>query len=216
MTERIRSRRRRTVMAVVGVAAGVAGFLAPAAWAAVTDNITPIGDADAWEMCRKGKPDGDAYPCQTDNRDVTLWRQNTLEAADRDRVKRMIDAEYAPTDLVMSWPSSAEYTGGSETDIVYQELTPTDDRFQGVTWCDDPIENTVKCDQAYVRIKGGAKFTYRVLCHETGHAVGLLHGNDAVPSLSARDTRLGCMYNPADDGPLHLGDNNKDNINKVY
>lgn len=208
--------RRRSVMAVVAVTAGAAGFLAPVAWAAVTDNITPIGDADAWEMCRKGKPDANAYPCQTDNRDVSLWRQGTLEAADKDRVKRMIDDEYAPTDLVMSWPSSPEYAGGAETDIVYQEKSPTDNRFVGVAWCDDPIENTVKCDQAYVRIKGGSRFTYKVLCHETGHAVGLLHGNDAVPELNPRDDRLGCMHNPADDGPADLGSNNRDNINKIY
>ncbi|MFH8702003.1 hypothetical protein [Streptomyces chartreusis] len=178
--------------------------------------MTPLGELNANELCRKGKPDGNGRPCQTDNKDLTLWRQNTLEAADRNRVKWVIDDQYAPTDLVTSWPGSASYTGDSETDIVYQELNPTNPRYVGVTWCDDPISATVKCDQAYVRIKGGARFTYAVICHETGHAVGLLHGRDANPPINDGDDRLGCLHNPPDNGPIELGSNNRDQINKTY
>ncbi|MFI6288960.1 hypothetical protein ACIBCM_30160 [Streptomyces sp. NPDC051018] len=53
------------------------------------------------------------------------------------------------------------------------------------------------------------------ICHETGHAVGLLHGNTACPRLSDTHPALGCMQMPPP-WSASLGANNKENINRVY
>ncbi|MCL8011722.1 hypothetical protein [Streptomyces sp. AS02] len=212
-------KRRRSMVLVVVTAAAI-GFAVPHAWGAVTDNIVPIGDFDAHEMCRKGGPsssDTRSRVCQTDNRDVGMYRQGSLSAAQKTRVDQVIDAQFSPTDLVMKWDGSPAYSGDAETDFIYQigTVKESDDDVVGRAWCDDPIENTIKCDQTYIRIENGY-VTKKRICHETGHAVGLLHGADAVPELSNSDNRLGCMEKPSDGGSESLGDNNRDNINSVY
>lgn len=54
-------------------------------------------------------------------------------------------------------------------------------------------------------------------CHETGHAVGLLHPDDSSPSKSKIDTRFGCMMNAPVAAYYGLGtDPNILNINSVY
>ncbi|WP_432014390.1 hypothetical protein [Streptomyces cucumeris] len=155
--------------------------------------------------------------CQTDNRVVGMYRQGSLSSAQKTRVDSVIDAQYSPTDLVMKWESSPSYHGSAETDFIYQIGTVVhgDDEVVGRAWCDDPIEVSVKCDQTYIRIENGY-VTKKRICHESGHAAGLLHGSNAVPRLSNRDNRLGCMETPSDGGSESLKDNNRDNINSVY
>ncbi|CAM5622521.1 hypothetical protein SALBM311S_05133 [Streptomyces alboniger] len=212
------SKRRRGMAIVVAVAAGI-GFAVPQAFASVTDNIVPIGSFDAHEACRKGSPGSQTKPrvCQTDNKDVSMYRQNSLSSAQKSRVADVISAQYQPTALVLKWDSSPSYSGGAETDFIYQigSVEGSGDDIVGRAWCDDPIENTIKCDQTYIRIENG-NVTKKRICHETGHAVGLLHGRDAVPRLSNTDSRLGCMETPSDGGTESIGSNNRDNINSVY
>lgn len=211
-------KRHRSMAVVIAVAAGI-GFAIPQAFAAVTDNIVPIGDFDAHEACRKGSPGDQAKPrvCQTDNKDVSMYRQGSLSSAQKSRVADVIGAQYQPTDLVLKWDSTPAYSGGAETDFIYQIGTVQEagDDIVGRAWCDDPIENTIKCDQTYIRIENG-NVTKKRICHETGHAVGLLHGENAVPRLSNTDSRLGCMETPSDGGTESIGSNNHDNINSVY
>lgn len=217
--EPARPRKRHRGMAIVIAAAAGIGFAVPQAFASVTDNIVPIGSFDAHEACRKGNPGEQTKPrvCQTDNKDVSMYRQGSLSSAQKARVADVISAQYQPTALVLQWDSSPTYDGGAETDFIYQIGTVErgDDDVVGRAWCDDPIENTIKCDQTYIRIENGY-VTKKRICHETGHAVGLLHGGDAVPRLSNTDSRLGCMETPSDGGSESLGSNNRDNINSVY
>ncbi len=199
---------------VIVAAAAVVGFASPQAFAVVTDNIVPIGGFDAHEACKKGNPSGGRV-CQTDNDTVTMYRQGSLSSAQKSRVADVIGAQYQPTDLELSWDGSPDYDGGAETDFVYQIGAVGGDDTVGRAWCDDPIENTIKCDQTYIRIENGY-VTKKRICHETGHAVGLLHGAEAVPRLSNTDNRLGCMEKPSDGGTESLGSNNRDNVNSVY
>ncbi|MGQ0845246.1 MAG: hypothetical protein ACT4QF_14050 [Sporichthyaceae bacterium] len=61
---------------------------------------------------------------------------------------------------------------------------------------------------------------YGLTCHETGHAVGLVHGEDAYDldaggTIGNQDSRLGCMMQTV---PVNarLGTNQEQNINEAY
>ncbi|WP_402372975.1 hypothetical protein [Isoptericola rhizosphaerae] len=105
------------------------------------------------------------------------------------------------------------YSGSGETDIIYKESSLPNGLI-GATWCNAPVANSHRCDQQYVDILPG-NYQKKVICHESGHAVGLLHGSEASPKLSRGDDRLGCMQTPVPDG-APLGQNQKDNINANY
>jgi hypothetical protein len=185
------------------------------AWAAATDNMFPT----QWTggSCLAGM--GRGLPCQTDNREVYFYMDSNgeyeLEQVDKDTVNRAIDGEYRPTDLAFHYDSSPVFSGGGETDIIYQEGSAgLSDSIDGLNWCDATGGNIVDCDQQYVRIRGNGYYTYSLVCHETGHAVGLQHGDYASPQLPRTDSRLGCMTTPVSTGSL--GANNRDNINATY
>jgi hypothetical protein len=118
------------------------------------------------------------------------------------------------TDLNVSQQSPPVYTGGGETDTIYQVRTipPKGDGFM---WCDKPITQPL-CDQAYVAFGSNAVATVALACHETGHAVGLLHGAQSVPALAGgnEDPSLYCMRKSA---PTTLvGPHNVAHINVTY
>ncbi|MFJ1900394.1 hypothetical protein [Streptomyces sp. NPDC088115] len=138
-----------------------------------------------------------------------------LESEDRAIVSNMLASQYSPTDIAVHYDSSPMFSGGSETDIIYQEgSTNLPSSSDGVTWCNEAADNR-RCDQQYIRIRRAGSYTPGVSCHETGHAVGLTHGNKASPALSNTDTRIGCMQTPTNYGTT-LGANNKENINATY
>jgi hypothetical protein len=214
-----KSLRRMSVRTTVfgAVAFTLIAVTAGAAWAAVTDNMYPTANANL--ACRsESGPDGN-LSCQTDNRTLTYYMDsggtNMLEAEDRSVVNSVMNNIYEPTDLSVTLDTSPEFSGSAETDIVYEESgigVPSGS--DGVTFCNNAADS-LRCDQQYIRILGGGNYVQGLTCHETGHAVGLTHGQQASPQLSNRDERLGCMETPVDTDE-RLQDNNIDHINATY
>ncbi|MEU3479174.1 hypothetical protein ACI2LO_16400 [Streptomyces sp. NPDC033754] len=142
-------------------------------------------------------------------------RDNKLEAEDLETVRLVMNNSYNGTDLNTYYDSTPVFSGDSETDIYFEEDTPPGG-FAGYTWCnDDSPAPRYSCDQQHVRILGGGYYTYGVVCHETGHAVGLMHGDDASPYVRPdNESIMHCMTTPAVEAGL--GPNNVANINSTY
>lgn len=153
--------------------------------------------------------------CQTDNASVSVWYQQSLTTQARSKVNDTLGNDFQTTDLNISYPSSAVYTGSGETDIIYQQGALINDDLAGITWCDDDTNGEIyKCDQQVVRFAEGT-LVLKTACHESGHAVGLTHGENADPETVEYATNLGCMGNTG--GSLKtLGTNVRGNINSVY
>lgn len=215
MFSRRPTRRRFTAMIAIGLAPVL--VVAGVAWAAATDNMFPTSHTGG--TCWTGMNTG--YPCQTDDKEVYFYMDSNgeyeLEGVDRTTVNNAIDGEYRPTDLAFHYDSSPVFEGSGETDIIYQEgSTGLSDSAAGTTWCNAKGGDGKDCDQQYIRIRGNGYYTYARVCHETGHAVGLQHGDNASPQLNKHtDTRLGCLLTPSDGHP-DLGANNRENINATY
>ncbi|MET8056528.1 hypothetical protein [Streptomyces microflavus] len=169
-------------------------------------------------------PDGGdgSVNCLTDNATVYYYMDSSgafeLETPDRNAVKSTMSSEYAPTQLVIHYHTNPVFSGRGETDIVYQEGSKNlSENSLGVTWCNDgsdPDLAKFECDQQYVRIRGNGVYDTSIACHETGHAVGLVHGANASPSKGNEDPKLGCMIRTGWNNDL--GANNVTNINAVY
>lgn len=87
----------------------------------------------------------------------------------------------------------------------------------GIAWCDDAIDS-LRCDQHYVNFSDNGAVTPVRACHETGHAVGLLHGSDATPAVDDLTPELFCMQAPtaAIASNTGLGAHNTAHVNVVY
>lgn len=193
----------------VAVTAGVA-------WAAYTDNMYPTLNWRPPCLDEGSNPSGGM--CQTDNSALTYYPDesggNALEAADRTVVHNVLTNVYGPTDLSVSYDSTPSYSGSAETDIIFEESSAgMSASLDGITFCNDAAD-TLRCDQQYIRIRGG-HYGKGLVCHETGHAVGLTHGQQASPAKLNSDEQLGCMETPvsSDEG---LQANNIENINATY
>jgi len=201
---RLRRLRRKYVLAV-GTA--VALIAATAALGTHVDSMMPT--ANYHPSCIDGNP-GDPF-CQTDNADLTVWREGSLTSTGKANIASVLNNEFAPTDLVVIFASTPSYSGSAETDIIYQQgSVPGTDI--GLTWCNDAVTST-KCDQHYNRFDSASPGT-AIACHETGHAVGLTHGQQASPQLSNEDTSLQCMRKSAPTS--NLGTHNTGMINVTY
>jgi hypothetical protein len=55
--------------------------------------------------------------------------------------------------------------------------------------------------------------SFRLACPESGHAVGLTHGEDASPAVSNTADSLHCMRRPDAEADRWLGQHNADQIN---
>lgn len=85
----------------------------------------------------------------------------------------------------------------------------------GVTICDDPIDSSdVRCDQQYVIIRPG-EYIKGLACHETGHAVGMLHGDETAPIVGLQGEPLICMKKTVSQS-AYLSLEEKHNITHVY
>lgn len=120
--------------------------------------------------------------------------------------------QFAPTHLSINYDSTPVWGGNAETDVIYQEGFYSSE-VRGIYWCEDVDGITYECDQGYIRIRGAGEYTAYTACHETGHAVGLTHGENAAPEVSNNNTLIGCMTSQDTNG---LRDNNEENINNVY
>jgi hypothetical protein len=177
------------------------------------DNMYPTGNT-SWG-CLDGSPSIAVDFCQTDNATMTVFMEGSVNSTTKSIVKSALTSEFNPTDLNVSVQSSGVYSGGSETDVVYQQ---SNSGFSGtaigMTWCDDAVSG-VSCDQQYVRFRYSS-IDLETACHETGHAVGLTHGDDAFPAQPRNSTALGCMETPDTGEHYHLGSNNVVQINATY
>jgi hypothetical protein len=158
----------------------------------------------------------DGLFCQTDNATLTVFMQSSVSSGRQTTIRNMLSNSYSPTDLAVSYPASASYSGSAETDIIYQVSTSG---FSGTTigqtWCNDAVSSS-QCDQEYVRFRGELQFDTELTCHETGHAVGLTHGADAGPAESNTASELGCMETPDSGGRPGVGSHNQSEINATY
>ncbi|MEV6158771.1 hypothetical protein AB0L53_51440 [Nonomuraea sp. NPDC052129] len=207
---------RRRVVGVIAMALVPLMVAVGVAWAAATDNMFPTPVTGG--LCVKGMHRG--FPCQTDNSAVYYYMDSSgdfkLESVDKNMVRNALSGEYSPTRLAIHYDSTPVFTGSGETDIVYQEgSSGLNDTAAGMTWCDATGNDLLDCDQQVVRIRGNGRYTYARVCHETGHAVGLQHGDNSSPELSKTDGRLGCLVTPST-GHNDLGANNVENINATY
>lgn len=170
--------------------------------------------------CTAGNPGG-KY-CQTDNRTLTAFRETSLADAGKSAIAWTLDHSYDTTNLNVHYPSSASYSGDAETDIIYRaKATDVEAGDDGITWCNDRASST-RCDQHYVSFRYATvassttdtSYARGLACHETGHAVGLTHGEHASPSVDNEDERLACMMKSA--STEYLGTANAQSIQTTY
>lgn len=149
--------------------------------------------------------------CQTDNATLTVWRESSLTFAGRTNISLTLNDGFFASDLTPTYVTTPSYTGGSETDIIYQQSSAVGSCC-GVTWCND-VSSSTKCDQHYVAF-GSNTPSVSLACHETGHAVGLTHGQNSNPQISNTSSVLQCMTTPV--GYTPLGVHNTGAINATY
>ncbi|MCU0299009.1 MAG: hypothetical protein MUF33_10900 [Candidatus Nanopelagicales bacterium] len=204
-------------IAVAVWAVSGAGGWWTAAWAVNTDNR--VGNLNYQVECVNGVEGSVQGPvCRTDNATLSYYMDSSgefeLESPDREHVTWIMANRYDPTDLSVSYDSSPTFSGSAETDVIYQEGIVTSG-YIGATWCNDSSPSPIyECDQQYVRIRGNGVYDRPVVCHETGHAVGLLHGQNSSPVTSNSDPDLGCMTTPV--STSLLGQNQINRINSMY
>lgn len=183
---------------ICAVMVGAVGAGGAAAAAADQDVLTHIDSMfktsnTTWN-CMDGGPSPNGNHCQTDNAGLTWSVESSLAGTTgHSRIANQLNTEFAPTDLTVTFQLNPVYTGGSETDIIYQQgpVSGADAR----TWCDDAV-TTVKCDQHYVRFRSTV-FGFGLACHESGHAIGLSHGAESSPQQSNNYQFFYCMRLPA-------------------
>ncbi|MEV8033812.1 hypothetical protein [Streptomyces sp. NPDC086182] len=174
------------------------------------DNMYPTSNAE-WPCLDYGV--GGNF-CRTDNATLTVWLQGSLTAAAKSTVKGRLSSVVSPTDIAVSYPSSASYAGSAETDIIYQQSgSGMSGTTIGMTWCDDAAAGV--CDQAYVRFRYDS-IDSELACHETGHALGLTHGTDASPRVGNANSSLGCMEKPDSGNRTTFGTWQTTEINDTY
>jgi hypothetical protein len=209
---------RRVLATVCAVASlAVLAVTAPGAGARHIDSIfkTDTLDFDCFDGTLAGTETGDAFYCQTDNHSMTVWRQASIPAgSERTNIGGVLDEEFRPTDLDVIFVRDPAFGGDSETDVIYQK-GPVPTGTAAVTWCNDAVEggpDGEPCDQHYARFDNF--ITRSLACHESGHAVGLTHGEHADPPVSNNNSSLECMreFSPNDELGLH----NRQLINDEY
>jgi hypothetical protein len=174
------------------------------------------------EQCSdSGMWDGGWNACLTDNAGLYFCFDSTYQpatAAMKTAVRNTMSYSYTTTDL-NTYEEGCVYTGTGETDIVYQELATLPGSAVGFTWCDDAT-SSLRCDQHYITLKQASLAGYLpdkawgLACHETGHAVGFLHGGNSDPVVDGNSNIIGCMGN----WPVNkwVGENNAMFINRTY
>lgn len=148
-----------------------------------------LAHADPWGA---GPPDGGAPPDGSAH--TYCWGVEVYGGVNADIFDNVDAAEYnaleGPTVVNVIFENDCDYSGGTETDVVWlTENLPGSTR--GSTRCED--YDNGKCDQYYasldrVEIAEGSDDELdetKTACHELGHTVGLTH--------HPNDTDWGCM-----------------------
>lgn len=217
------TRKLRIPTAILMAIALVAGG-ASTAWA--IDNIVPTANYNF--TCQNATQLNPKNVCRTDNASTGWWMERNIDfttsASDTTaeiNINKTMNNSYDGTDLDTFYDSTPVFSGAGETDVIYRSnnaaFGSTD--FIGYTWCDDDEGgSTYECDQQYVNFRSlGANRA--LACHETGHSVGLLHGDNASPYVNPRDPDndyMACMTNPLVNGRELLEPSNVANINGAY
>lgn len=201
--------KRRTAISVSAAAAVLFITVASPIAAHHYDSMFPTNNFD--RDCFDGEM-GDGT-CQTDSALLAVWVESpTLTNADETQVRATLDGSFHTTDLNVIYQDPAVLTGSAETDIVYAKGDPPAGK-GGIAWCDDAV-SIIECDQHYVTFKAANAVSKGLACHETGHAVGLKHGDDSSPAVLNNSVSLKCMQDPI--GSQLLGDHNANQINATY
>lgn len=182
---------------------------APSAVAQSYDSMYKTSNAN-WD-CFDGSPH--TVFCQTDNSSLTWFAQSGISDNGEANIREVLENSFEATDLSVSRQDPPVFTGGSETDIIYQQGNTNG--ALGTTWCNDAV-STTRCDQHYVRFID-ANPVKKVACHESGHAIGLVHGNQAGPSVDDGADSLHCLQRPYDQiTDSVIGPHNHDQVNDTY
>lgn len=200
-------KRWRSVRPLIGV------LVLLAACAPLTDNLVP--NARYRPTCRDSSMSSGSGICQTDDRTVTYHFRPSMSAADRSNTSDALLYSFHTTDLNVTRRDVPVTEGSSETDVIYQKEAFMPSGADGVTWCNDAVGGH-RCDQHYVRFRAGIAVSRGLACHETGHAVGLLHGSNGSPSLNDLASVLKCMGTPVLSTRYGLGSHNASQINGTY
>lgn len=152
--------------------------------------------------------------CRTDNATLTVFRENSLSPGGKATIGHVLSWEFEPTDLTVQYPANGTYSGDFETDIIYQRRLDVPAGNEGFAWCNDGVNSEI-CDQQYVAFLSDNP-PAALVCHESGHAVGLTHGFEAAPRLSNEDVSLACLRRPVPLEISFLGAHNVHEINLAY
>jgi hypothetical protein len=202
--------RPRLIVAVLAVAVGTSVSAAFAHHANV-DNMYKTANAQ-W-TCSNG-----SFFCRTDNSSLFWAAENSVSDEGRANIQWWMEAILEPTDLTVT-EELPVYTGSAETDIIFRVVPMLPGEAWGMTWCQDAV-STARCDQHYMDFSAQRLLEFgfaatppaSLICHETGHAIGLTHGYDAAPRISDLDGNLGCMMTPF---PIDLWDLWGHNIGQI-
>lgn len=189
---------------------GIAGIVVGTAIAVAYDGIYPTAIAN-WTCQDNGNSSPSGGFCLTDNSTLTVYVESSISWSGESTISGVLSSDFAPTDFSVTEESSGTYSGGSETDIIYQYRTDLPVGVAGVAWCDDAV-SSIECDQHYVAFDNSSPQA-PLVCHETGHAVGLTHGDQAYPTQPVTNTDLGCMGQSV---VTTLGSYNQGQINATY
>ena len=192
------------------------------------DNMMPNA---RFSGCFDGQAvEGNGGPCRTDNRSVYWWMERPIDetvgtdSRAEEQINVSMARDFGSTDLNTYFDSTPVFGGAAETDVIYRHRVEDfrDARTVGYYWCDDVagLSSSNQCDQGYINlryIENTPAQMRALICHETGHAVGLLHPTDSVPFKERDDTRFACMMNAPIAAFYGLGpDPNVRNINATY
>jgi len=120
-----------------------------------------------------------------------------------------MNESYSPTDAgFVSYLDHETTSGPGETDVIYRQSSLPSGTI-GIYQCDDNSIGSNRCDSSYITFDKSEWNTYRnygnradiwqmIACHESGHSVGLTHGNYANPPVVDSKSELMCMRTPID------------------
>jgi hypothetical protein len=187
--------------------------------AAVADpDIDMIVPTQVVLACTVGSP-GAGPVCRQQNPQVSYYVSlPAFSASEEAGIDSTVHSQYGPrTDLsftLTGWVTS----GPDPTDLVYWRSGMASN-FAAYTYCARGATGTT-CDQIYVTANTNTNFFEPYACHETGHGVGEVHGNEAwrvnnpgVP-IDNWDPLLGCLKQPVDQ--IVLSNTQINNIDWVY